>query len=724
MKISSTKQIQRTLGLTIVICLIQTSQHVSAQRHPVRPGFILENKTTRIMLDEEAPVILRYVLKADHRVLEANITGALPKISFYKGANPVYRLQTEITYTASASGQSVIYHAQVNYQGQTSVRFDLTYRLVDRQLNITLSHIEEQKDFYLFSVELPELMSVKADGDIAKLAIPADAGRLIDVPTANFDTYEYEIDWRNPILAGFAYHSGIIGVLDTKSIENHTIVSVSDWKGIKYGTFSAVMMHRLNEYDLPEFGTVIPAKSPQYYLKVQDSCTVSVSIAGDYDHDGIVNWVDGTKLLRKDIRAVPNPFYENKTFIRAFLARKGGTEENIGFDSILQRIRQFAARTDSAPYIIYLLGWQYRGHDSGYPSTDSVNQALGGYQKLVNLIKEAKKYHVTVTFYDNFDDSYPTHPGWDADVICRDPEGNLMKGGAWDGEQSYLISSYKYAEKSGLKRIRSTLSRFPIQDAYFIDVLAGGYRGGRKYDFNPKSPAGAIKNFEGKKIIIQEFNKHHIDIATEDFTGYFVGYAGTFGGIIDFDKVYFKGEAQIPLIPFIYHGKTSFGMKTSSPSEYVKTFLYGQRAQKFTNLRTVYTPGDYILDALPKQKLYGKSMKSYYRDGNVQTVVYNDGSRVEVNIHEDTYRITLGHNQVIAQNYTSFVPISDRLYLACSKHAGLIDYPLPADWRTTPKVHVFKIDTVGTRSPVPFKIIGGHLQFSAEAEMPYKVIDE
>src|SRR5690606_5267518 len=130
-------------------------------------------------------------------------------------------------------------------------------------------------------------------------------------------------------------------------------------------------------------------------------------------------------------------------------------------------------------------------------------------------------------------DSYMEHPGWDADVICRDSQGNLMKGGYWDGGQSYLISSYKYALKSGLDRVRATLKRYPVVDTYFIDVLAGGYNGGRKYDFNPESPAGAQKNFEGKLMIIQEFNKHGLDVTTEDFSGLFVGYVGYFTKIID-----------------------------------------------------------------------------------------------------------------------------------------------------------------------------------------------
>jgi hypothetical protein len=351
-----------------------------------------------------------------------------------------------------------------------------------------------------------------------------------------------------------------------------------------------------------------------------------------------------------------------------------------------------------------------------------VNHELGGYGALVNLINEARKYNVNVTFYDNYDDSYPTHPGWNPDVICMDPEGNLMRGGAWDGEQSYLISSYKYAVKSGLDRVKKTLDKYPLRDAYFIDVLAGGYRGGRKYDFNPSSPAGAEKNFEGKKLIIKAFNDRGLDVATEDFTGFFVGYAGTFGDIIAFDNIYFKGEEQIPLIPFIYHGKTSFGMKTSGASQFVKTFLYGQRAQVFTNLRLVYTPSDYILDALPKQILYGKTMKTYQKNGEDEQVTYEDGTVVNINVKADIYSVTLPNGEVIARNYTSFAPVSSSVRFACSKDSGEWKYKLPAAWTDQKKISVHRLEADGEEKNIPFTVKNGELRFNADGKIPYKIV--
>ena len=691
------------------------AQSVSAER------ITLENKNIIVVLSKEQPSILEYQIKALSGVILDNPGGSEPEISFYQGALPVMETRTRITYDALHSDNQVSYHARIHYNNAIAIEFNLIYALKENGIEITFNNVIEQPNFYLLNVQLPGLLTVKSDENHAKLAIPADAGRLIDIESASVKSYEYGIDWINPILTGFAYNSRVIGIIDSKSVENHSIVSINEIKGIRYGSFSVKLMHRLNEYNLHEFGTIIPVTDPKYLLKVQDSCTVTVTFTGDYDRDGQVSWVDGSKFFRGQITAVPNPYYKDKSFIRVFLSRRGTTDENLTFDEVLERIKAFALQSDSAAYVIYLLGWQYKGHDTGYPSVDKVNEALGGYEKLVNLIKEAKKYNVNVTFYDNYDDSYPINPGWDPDVICRDPNGNLMRGGAWDGEQSYLISSYKYAVKSGLNRVRFTLDRYPVKEAYFIDVLAGGYKGGRKYDFNPKSPAGAIKNFEGKLMLINEFNKRGIDVATEDFTGFFVGHVGTFGDIIAFDNIYFRGEEQIPLIPFIYHGKTSFGMKISSPSFNVKTFLYGQRAQEITFKDSDFTPGNYILDALPKQKLYGKSMKSYEKYDNLERVTYDDGIVVEVNAKTNRYSVALEDGLVIAKDYTTFAPIEKNVFLACSREGGIIKYRIPNDWDHSERIAVFAINEDGTLRKIDCQLTGRYLEFNTESNKPYKV---
>ncbi|KPK84881.1 MAG: hypothetical protein AMS27_08830 [Bacteroides sp. SM23_62_1] len=674
----------------------------------------LENADVKVSLSKDEPIIYEYLNKSVNSSILGNYTGSEPGVTFFQGAESVLSRLSDISYTCSQTENKIKYHVVIKYKDKPAVEFDLIYSLANYDVIIEFNNVFEHENFKLINVNLPGLISVKATTSSAMLAIPAGSGRLINVAQANIGSHEYDINWLNAILAGIAYDSKVLGVIDTKSLENHTIASISERNGIKYGSFSMRLIYRLENYALEEFGQILPVDNPDYLLKVQDSCILTISISGDYDKDGFISWVDGTKLLRDRIETKSDPYYADKSIIKWFLDWPESGRYTT-FSEVLESVKSYANQTDAPNRIIYLAGWQYYGHDSGYPSVDKVNQRLGGYDGLEKLVMEAKKYNVIISFHDNYDDAYKENPGWDPDVICRDAQGNLMKGGRWDGGQSYLISSYKYAQKSGLDRVRNTLKQYPfIKETYHLDVLAGGYNNGRKYDFNPDSPAGAQKNFDGKKMIIQEFNKHGIDVTTEDFSGFFVGHVGFFLKILDQDNVYFRNEEKIPLIPFIYHSKTNYGMRMRGDRGFLQRLIYGD------NMGT-NDPGSYILDALPRHLMYGKAMDFYTKDGDYEKIIYEDGSYIEVNYATLKYTVSL-KDRVIAKDFTSFVPRNDYTYFACCKFGGRLNYPIPGKWSARDKIKVYRMNEDGTKIETPFKLTDNNIELFTEPNVIYKVV--
>jgi len=199
-------------------------------------------------------------------------------------------------------------------------------------------------------------------------------------------------------------------------------------------------------------------------------------------------------------------------------------------------------------------------------------------------------------------------------------------------------------------------------------------------------------------MILREFNKHGIDVTTEDFTGFFVGHVGFFLKIIDVDKVYFRSEEKIPLIPFIYHSKTNYGMRMSGDKGFLQRLIYGE------NMGT-NNPSDYVLDALPRHLFYGKAMDKYLKDGDYQKVIYEDGSYVEVDYSTLKYAVYL-NGRVIARNFTSMIPVDETTCLACSRYGGIVVHRLHAD---------------GTESKAAYRITDGNLEINAEPEVIYKV---
>jgi len=120
---------------------------------------------------------------------------------------------------------------------------------------------------------------------------------------------------------------------------------------------------------------------------------------------------------------------------------------------------------------VYLVGWQYNGHDSKYPALGEVNQALKREQdptaleSLQWLIREAKAYNTTVSLHINMIDAYEESPLWkeyfDNDIIAKDKEGKPIKGEDF-GLQSYQIS-YAQEWKTGYaqKRIDGLIKMIP-----------------------------------------------------------------------------------------------------------------------------------------------------------------------------------------------------------------------------------------------------------------------
>jgi len=687
----------------------------------------LENSKVRITVGKKEPIIHEYLHKPSQGKLLGEVY--MPRrssigLSVCKQADVIPTNLTEVSFEPKFTEDTANYHVTVTYEKGKAVEFDLSFVLKDNGLSVKFGNVVENGDFHLISVSMPNLVTVKAEGKQAKLGFPVEAGRLVDVATAPNRSMKFKIDWLNPLLAEFVYNDKVIGVLETDSLENQMRNSIYGSEDERYCSLSLDFIYRLREYDLVEYGHLIPARDPKYHLLVQESSEASISIIGDYD--GEISWVDATKFIRDKINVSIDPLYADKLVYKIFLDEPGQRDITT-FPEALELFTKIAYLTDFTPQIVYLVGWQYTGHDTGYPSVDKVNEKLGGYKSLVKLMEEAAKFNVVVSFHDNYDDAYMTNPGWDPETISRDSEGHLMAAGVWNSGQSYLISNYKYAVKSGLQRVRDTLKQYPIRVSYHIDVLSGSFKGGRRYDFNPESPAAAKKNLEGKFMIIKEFNKHGVDVTTEDFSSLFVGQVSWFLNLCVRDNVYYRNEEEIPLIPFIYHSKVGYGgLGGDGKSGIMKSLLYG--AASFRSLRAPFRNMHSITDRfylviLPWNKLYGKKMDSYLKEGTVEKVTYEDGSCVEIDSEAKKYVVQV-NGEVISKDFTCFIPKEDNVYLGYSKDSGLFSYPIPRHWKKGQGVKVVKLGEDGKTETISFQLKNGLLSFSAESGTPYKITFE
>jgi hypothetical protein len=205
---------------------------------------------------------------------------------------------------------------------------------------------------------------------------------------------------------------------------------------------------------------------------------VSEDISGAY--------YDWTKTKQPE---TPWNFDYNKTLVtKIFLCSRNG-DGNVDkvflkFDEVANVLRKLDNITLGIPKIVYLVGWQYNGHDSKYPAWGEVNESLKrendntALESLKWLMNEAKKYNTTISLHINMIDAFKDSPLWDEyfdqDIIAKDSLCNPIKGEVFMGMQSYQIS---YAREWELgraqKRIDGLLQLLPeLTEAGTIQIDA------------------------------------------------------------------------------------------------------------------------------------------------------------------------------------------------------------------------------------------------------------
>lgn len=185
--------------------------------------------------------------------------------------------------------------------------------------------------------------------------------------------------------------------------------------------------------------------------------------------------------------------YDQTLVMKIFLAEKSGNgsscKVHLTFEQALDVIKRLDVITCGAPKIIYLVGWQYNGHDSKYPAWAEVNERLKragdptAVESLRWLMREGRKYNTTVSLHINMLDAFPNSPLWDEyltkDIIAKDKNGQPLKGEIYGAspseyEQNYQLSYAKEWETGCAKRrIDGLLKMLPeLLEAHTLHIDA------------------------------------------------------------------------------------------------------------------------------------------------------------------------------------------------------------------------------------------------------------
>lgn len=227
------------------------------------------------------------------------------------------------------------------------------------------------------------------------------------------------------------------------------------------------------------------------------------------------------RVLPQPARPFRHDYHQTLT-MKMFLADNQG-RVSLTFEQALDVIERVDNLTRDVPKIFYLVGWQYNGHDTGYPAWDVVNPNLKRAQdptaldSLRWLIAEARKHHTTVSFHINMLDASQESPLWqtylDHDVLARNADGSLREY-VWGHPISYTLEW-----ESGLtKRRIDTLFEMvdmPRIGTVHVDALHQYIPGQGDGPISPYHGVTTDQEVETQKKIIRYWRSRGVDVTSE-----------------------------------------------------------------------------------------------------------------------------------------------------------------------------------------------------------------
>ena len=422
--------------------------------------------------------------------------------------------------------------------------------------------------------------------------------------------------------------------------------------------------------------------------------------------------------------------YHNSMFMKFYMAdpvkkadengkvSSTGTYVKMDFADVMDNVRKIDALTRGIDKVVYVVGWQYTGHDDGYPAFFSFNEALkrdsetSAHESFLAVQKEAgQKYNTSLSVHVNLTDAYYDSPLWDTyvknDLLSKKADGSYYKWGmirglpnnkvcltdewnkgytAWRIDKLTELCDLKYAKTvhvdawqphaNDIKGITRQDEEKVMRKIYRywrdlgVDLTAEFYKGHTRSDrFIGLQPAAWWNELSPKE---------RLELGPELACS---GEAGTCEGAYDYNEWGFLfGETQ--------HAETYVGKKTN----FVKF------KHEFCTMTLQY--------------IYLNAHKALSFDSQTKTVTYSNGL-----VTDWTNKTVAKNGRLLREGNDVFFPA-----LWIDEHREIIAYSengyesrtwtLPEDWADVTSVLVADVSTEGLSDTRYIDVVDGKLTLS------------
>lgn len=704
----------------------QNTGLLTTRTAPVNP-IIIKSTDLEVVLDRHDGLPYEYRLLRGNRRMLGEDLGKPIGVTFYEKSSGTIK-----TAVASVEKLSELKdHSDLLFQiadgSNTAMSFVLSYLVDAATLRIVLYAVREFPGYELIEVAMPRLATVREEDGPAWLAHGDDGGWLATLRDATPASLKPNTFWGN-VLATLPVvmvgTDGLICVQETIAFMDGTALSINGEAGKRRASLGTIKTHRVNGslcYDM-NTGPGTPRncgnkQSPNLLIEQESSCRLD--FLSRHDEEPPLTWLDGAKLVRKRMPAIPNHLYDDAFVYGIRCDEPSYPKPASTFEQCEQLIHQVAELTDYSPQIVHLWGWQYRGKDTGYPAVAEVNQRIGGYDGMMKLMQKAKGYNCIVTLSDNYDDAYRSSPEWDPKIIARRPDGELWESRNWTGENSYIIGLAKYVEGPGMERVRYTCERYKLPKTTHIDVLS--YFSIRN-DWDREHPASGIKNLTGRYRILTEFAKRGVDVSSEALRYAFIGKISSFWYMTGPGTCPFGGT-PIPLLATIYRNSAVWGQSgrtTGIDDRVMKTLFYNgcSHAIVRADMNLNDAIDTFYLVMVPWFQLHARNVESFQRDGDRSVIGLEGNAVIDINWNSKTYSAALNGSPICSEAGT-FCPLGENRIAFYSPSSRELSAQLPQGWEAQ-ELRAARLTPTG-REDFHVRVEGGQIRVNVEAQQPVLV---
>lgn len=526
---------------------------------------------------------------------------------------------------------------------------------------------------------------------------------------------------------GIGFYNSLYGKAGDTIQKKGEAFYASIWQPLK---FSIAIKTNMNVYPIrfwSDSGYCNLAPNRYYYkvkTKRMPDYEAQLTFIGDINHNKSIDIGDYLLWCNRQMKGA-GELHANSIWYKIYLNdRYNKNNPCTTLKEAKEIISYFNNITDGIPQIIYLVGWQYEGHDTGYPALDKLNSSMGTKEELYALSKYCDSINSVLSVHANIDDAYKGNKYFSNKIMALDYDGAPMFWEKFGGDSAFHISHYKdVATGSIFRRLEEFSQIFPIKKTITLDAM-------RVTNTNPdweKEQVGVLEEYElGLKPIIEWFNKRGILITTETQNGNPIDLSPLVVGV----WTYFWATLEYQQI---YHGKIVGGgiPESMAPLRYTsglgnsitQDFSYRPYDGKYPFLGKGKTKIKQIvyLSAILYQFLLTKEMLGVNRNEDGYTVRFSDNVTSRY-IKKTNYLKVTWNNMVIADNDERFIPIHGGIYVY-SMEGVEREWLLPENYRKA-NLKVYELTGNGRKEFKKYKINGDSISLKLTANQSVKIVKE